>query len=246
MTRTHFMTPIPRFLARACCFAAIVLLAACGTPMALTGKTKQLDVSQKSMVLASFALTRSDGRAMPWPKLVQVVDLGAPKGSRVQSFAVDTDGMAYGDDSRHYVALLRMSLAPGRYTLGGIGGQLSTFPLNGRWQIPLGLQFDVPAQSVVYLGRVSADMRPRKDTEFRAGSLIPLIDQALLGISSSTFDVTTTDMSAFDLPLFTEAFPALRGLQIKTQALPAFDRSVIDRAFMGIESTAPKPNTKPD
>ena len=230
-----------RTIGRCAALCAVVLLTACGTPMGLTGKTKQLDVSQKSMVLATLALTRSDGRTMPWPKRVQVVATGAPNGSNIQTFAIDTEGMDYGEDNRHYVALLRIPLAPGKYTIGGVGGQISVFPMTGNWHVPLGLAFEVPAQSGVYLGRVAADMHPRKDAEFRAGPLIPLIDQAVLGISSSTFDVKVSDESATDLPLFVDAFAALRTQQIHTQILPAFDRTVIDRVFMG-EAPPPAPS----
>ncbi|MBS0338908.1 MAG: hypothetical protein JSS56_00170 [Proteobacteria bacterium] len=91
----------------------------------------------------------------------------------------------------------------------------------------------VPPQSVVYLGRISAHLRDRKDTEFRAGSLIPLIDQAALGISNATFDVAVSDQSSVDLPRFKQEFAALRTQAIQTQLLPAYDRGVFDRAFSG-------------
>lgn len=214
------------------------MICGCAAPTALTSKTEDIDLSQKSIVLATIELTREGNRTMPWPTRLQVLSTSATDALEMRSFAVDSEGMEYGEDNRHYVSLLRVSLPPGKFHFAGLMGEVSAFPFKGIFQAPLGLAFDVPPQAVVYLGRIKLHMRSRNDTEFRAGALFPLISQAALGVSTSTFDGSTEDASAADLPLFREAFPVLRTVDVKTQPLPQFDRAPIDRASMGNEATA--------
>jgi hypothetical protein len=219
----------------------VMVLYGCAAPTALTSKTSKLDLSQKSIVLATIEITRESNRSMPWPTRLQVMSTGATGSREIQAFAVDSEGMEYGEDGRNYVSLVRLSLAPGKFHLAGLMGQISAFPFRGLFQAPLGLMFEVPSQSIIYLGRVKIHMRPRKDNEFRAGSLIPLIDQAVLGISTSTFDISTEDASAVDLTLFKEAFPVLRDAEVKVLSLPPFDREPIDRTFIGGDVYKPAP-----
>jgi len=61
--------------------------------------------------------------------------------------------------------------------------------------------------------------RKRNEGEPRSGSVIPFIDQAVAGYSGGTFDITVTDKSATDIPLFIQTYPCLRGLQIGTAVM---------------------------
>lgn len=218
--------------------ACAALSGACSTPMPLSSSTKSLDLSQQSIVLFILEQTRAHGRTMPWPRLVSVVDNST---GNAQLIKVDATFMDYGKDSRQYVTPLRLALKPGRYSLGAVHGTIQFFPLAGSFFTPLGLGFEVPARSVVYLGRVCAHMRPRTDNEYRAGSLIPLVSQAVLEISTSTFDVEVKDTSAFDLPLFRESFPVLASQDIKTQILPQQDRLSLDREYGATSAPASPP-----
>lgn len=61
-------------------------------------------------------------------------------------------------------------------------------------------------------------MRTRKDDgEPPAGAPFPIVNQAVLGITSSTFDVSVADESTRDLTLFRESFPVLEAMDIKVQ-----------------------------
>jgi hypothetical protein len=233
------MTLLTRLFQAAILSSVAVLVLGCAAPTALTSKTKELDLSEKSIVLVTVELTRESNRTMPWPTRLQVMSTGATGAREVQAYAVDSEGMEYGEDNRHYVALVRLSLPPGKFHLAGLMGEVSAFPFKGIFQAPLGLAFDVPPGSVVYLGRVKLHMRSRKDTEFRAGALFPLVSQAALGVSTSTFDISTADASATDMPLFKETFSVLRNIDVKVQGLPSFNREPIDRAFVGSETPAP-------
>ena len=76
----------------------------------------------------------------------------------------------------------------------------------------------------VPIGHIEATVRERQGDEFKAGSSIPLIDQAVVGASGGTFDVAITDALSTDEALFRSKFPALTNVEIKRAILPPFDR----------------------
>lgn len=121
--------------------------------------------------------------------------------------------------------LLRMQLAPGQYRLMSVSGRAGAFPLVGHVIAPLHLPLLASEPGVFYLGHVNATLRERQGNEFKAGPSLPLIDQAVVGASGGTFDITISDRQAVDEPAFRTKFPALAGVPIKKTILPAFDRS---------------------
>ena len=63
----------------------------------------------------------------------------------------------------HTVYLMSMALEPGDYRLQGVSGMANAFPFLGGFFVPLLQDVHVPAQAIMYLGRVTAKLRPRKD-----------------------------------------------------------------------------------
>jgi hypothetical protein len=76
----------------------------------------------------------------------------------------------------------------------------------------------------MYLGHIDATVVERKDGEFRAGPLIPLIDQAATGFSGGTWDITVSDQFDDDVSAFRKDFPALSSASIERDVLPAWDK----------------------
>lgn len=74
------------------------------------------------------------------------------------------------------------------------------------------------------------------DHEYRAGELIPLVDQAVTGLSTGTFDIELRDMSEEDLRIMQEAYPAIRGVPIKKELAKIPDRFILDRQWRGEDS----------
>lgn len=221
-----------------------LLLSGCATTrMAVHSKSGPLDLSKESVVLMSLDLSKRDSKlSVPSPNGVSVVPTDAlptKEPRQAKRFSLDSEGATKGDGT-HNVVLVRMALAPGKYVLADAYGAVVTLPFAGSWLAPLGLAFEVPETSVVYLGRVAAELRPRKDDEFRAGPIFPLLDQGVTGVTGGTFDVLVSDRSDQDLTAFRETFPALQGVDIKKVALPAFDRTPYDRAFNGLPPLEPK------
>lgn len=120
--------------------------------------------------------------------------------------------------------LLRLALEPGSYELRGLTSLASSFPINGFFFVPMHSTLESKDAGVFYLGHVSATVRERQGNEFKAGPVIPLIDQAIAGASGGTFDVEITDQFATDEALFRSKFPALATVKITKAILPSFDR----------------------
>jgi hypothetical protein len=120
--------------------------------------------------------------------------------------------------------LMRMELNPGSYEVRAILGQAYGFPLVGTYLLPVHAPFKSIGPGVFYLGHIEADVRERKDNEFKAGPAVPLIDQAITGASTGTFEVVISDQFDKDEPAFRAKFPALAGVEIKKMIVPPFDR----------------------
>lgn len=205
----------------------VLFLVGCAnmTPMAVNKQTKNVDVTSKSVVLMTLDLARPEAsRYIPHPLSVVFTKIDGPATPERQVFKVDGDAGS-ADSKLHNKFLLRFALEPGQYEMSTVFGMANAFPIIASFQVPLLMQINVSPKSVTYVGRVNALMRPRVGNEFRAGSVIPLIDQAAAGVSGGTFDITVVDASKEDIPEFKSTFSSLATTEIRTELLPAFDRS---------------------
>jgi hypothetical protein len=113
------------------------------------------------------------------------------------------------------------------------------------FQVPLVTDFNAQSGSITYLGRVSATLHSRKSGEFRAGPLLPLIDQSVAGMSNSTWDVTIENRADIDVPLYQKTFKALTSASIATAPLLPFDRAAAQRWWDHHNSAQEKDKDKP-
>jgi hypothetical protein len=227
------------FTALLCC-----LLGGCATVnhMAFDKKTNSVDVATKSVVLMTIDVSRPDkSRFEPVPFDVNIEKPNAQSKQERQNFTLNKHEDAVQTENGHTLFLARMALEPGQYKLEAITGFARAFPVSGVFQVPLVTDFNVPPRCIIYVGRVTATLRSRESGEFRAGPLIPLIDQAVAGMSTSTWDVTLDDRSDKDLPLFQQTFKALESATIVKSPLPPFDRVAVQRWW---DNTSPKDNGK--
>lgn len=212
-----------------------VALAGCATvnPMAFDKEAKTIDTSEKSVVLMALEVSRSDdSRYVPTPFVVKLEQPNAQSKEERQNFKLDEDEDTVKDGERT-VYLTRMALKPGQYKMGEVMGQAKGFPFIGTFVVPLLMDLNVKPNSITYVGRLTANLRPRQGEEFRAGPVIPLIDQSVTGLSGGTWDVTAENLSEKDLALFRSHFPALTTATIENAPLPAFDRAAVQRWWEG-------------
>lgn len=207
--------PLPVALAGA-------LLAGCAPGMSLKSTTPAVDVGKQSLLLLSVQVANGKVPACI-PEAAQFVVEGA--GGQSLTFRADQEGLVANRVERNYNRyVMRVALDPGAYTVRGVGGICRMFPFTGNWFLPIHGEIEVPPGQVVYAGRVTGVTRDKTDADFRAGQMIPLIDQATVGFSNGTWDVTISDASADDLPAMKQAFPALQAVSVRTLILPPFDR----------------------
>jgi hypothetical protein len=218
--------------------AAIVLsvtLAGCVNVQTMALKKGQgaLDTATKSVVLMAVEVSRADeSRYQPLPSILWVTDLNW--GAREQSlrFQMSKKNDTTEVDGRT-MYLTSITLSPGRYHFEGISGIAAAFPFVGQFFIPIVADFEVKPGSVSYLGHLKATMRTRREGEFRAGSVVPLIDQSATGMINHSWDVVLDDQSGSDLAMFREHVPALAGLDIVIDPLPPWDRAAAQSRWDG-------------
>jgi len=89
--------------------------------------------------------------------------------------------------------------------------------------LPFDQTIEVPANKVVYLGNIDAVIQPRTDdSQPRAGSVIPLIDQSVAGFSNGTFATTIKDNFNEDVAEIKSKFPKVANLDFVNMTLPAW------------------------
>lgn len=225
---------------------ACVAITGCATvnPMAFDKNTTKIDTKDKSVILMTIDVSRSDdSRYVPKPFVVKFAKPNATTKEERQNFKMDTDTDTL-QENGHTVYLARIALVAGEYKLFDVTGMASAFPFNSLFVVPLNMDVNLAPNSVVYAGRVTAKLRDRKGDEFRAGPMVPLIDQAVTGMSGGTWDVSVDNMAEKDVAYFRTSFPALKDVTIDTKPLPAFDRAAAQRLWEG-EAPEPKKATEP-
>jgi hypothetical protein len=224
--------------------ASAALLAGCATPqqMAFDRKATSIDTSTKSVVLMIVDVSRADAsRWQPEAKLLSLELAGAKSAEERFTYPIAGDDDLVVLDKKN-VVLIRMALAPGVYQMQSIWGMASAFPIHGYFNVPLTGTLKVEPKSVSYAGRINAVMRPRKDGEFRAGPPTPIIDQAISGMTGSTWDVAVVDNFSQDISLFEDRFPSVKTVKVVKNMLPPFDRDAVQKAWVAAQG----PNYKGD
>jgi hypothetical protein len=109
--------------------------------------------------------------------------------------------------------LVSVDLESGDYSLKDIKGTSSGFFVAGTFGFPVNARLKLN-NGITYLGHITMTNHERKEGEERSGSVFPLVDNAVCGFSSGTFDVKVSDRGETDIPDFVQAYPALKDVNI--------------------------------
>jgi len=217
-----------RFFALTSVFIALQLTG-CATPTKMAFENNADRLTEKSKpVLLMTATLKNTYKTSFQPRLlvVHVEKPDAQEAADRLNFKMDDKGRNEANsETSGNSYLLRLELDPGHYEIRGLTSVATSFPINGFFFTPLHSSLEIKERGVFYLGHVTATVRERQGDEFKAGPTIPLIDQAIAGASTGSFDVEITDEFATDEALFRSRFPALAGVAIQKAILPAFDRA---------------------
>jgi hypothetical protein len=91
----------------------------------------------------------------------------------------------------------------------------------GHASVPLGVETEIKGGSVTYLGHMNLVIRAKNDgNEPNAGPVIPLIDQAVTGFSTGTYDLVIEDRFDEDMKSFISEYPGLERVMVEKSVLP--------------------------
>ncbi|HKJ33235.1 MAG TPA: hypothetical protein VKA34_15475 [Balneolales bacterium] len=203
-------------------FCVIVfMLGGCATikPPALSSDTNKIDVAKESIALLTVKIANEYKTSyQPNIKYVFVWSNGE-KDREKYSFKV---GEKYNEAENSFNEyLVSFQLPAGSYKLRELFAQSGIFPVIGSFAVPVYSSFSIAPNKIIYLGHLEAIIKERTDDkELRAGSVFPLIDQAVTGASGGTFVVTITDLFEDDIKLFQKKYPYLTQYQVDNLTLP--------------------------
>lgn len=203
---------------------SILLLNGCGAgkkKMALLPQMKSVDVSKESLALLTVKIS-NEYKPGHQPDIYSVTIRREEEDAKREFFEV-TEKEKYNEVKDSYNEyLISFKLSSGKYILRHILARRH-IPLlvKGAFVVPMFSSFSMEPNKVIYLGHIDATVKERiDDNMLRAGSVIPLIDQSVIGASGGTFVVNITDRYEDDIKLFQEKFPYLLDHRIENCTLP--------------------------
>jgi hypothetical protein len=217
-----------RLLVLVCVFAC-ALLSGCATrgKMPQLSKTSVLEAGHDPIYLVSLTL-RNEHISRYQPELIaaHLARPGSTKASDRVYFRPDDESEDETmDDDTGYRYFLRLQLPREDFVLTGFNALGSGFPFHGAFFAPVLASIPPRDSGIYYLGHIDAVVRARTGDEFRAGPVIPLLDQAATGASTGTFDVAISDRWTEDEARFHSHYPALKTMTVQKHLLPPFDRA---------------------
>lgn len=211
-------------------FISFIILNGCYAPIQLNKKQDKIDVSAKSLALTTVKISNQHKPGYQPTVIMASFDANSEgvESTQFSSFSstLPLSADIYKSETDKYNEhLLAFSLKPGSYNFRSLSCRYH-IPLliYANCYVPINSIIEIKANSVVYLGNIDAKIRERKNSEERAGSLIPLIDQAVAGFSTGTFDVVFTDKYDEDMIKFITEYPALKTVKIDKAILPPWTR----------------------
>lgn len=204
----------------------------CATNMALTKGQENVDLSEKSIALASIRISNQYKPGYQ-PDLLYAFFFA--NSTDAEKTHIDLKVEPFKSEKDKYNEyLMSFPLKPGKYTFSQIWGNYKVpMLMNAMCVVPLNTLIEIKPNSVTYLGHIDAIIRERKnDDEPRAGGVIPLLDQALAGFSGGTFDVVTKDNFEEDIKAYIAEYPALRKIKV--------EKAVMTQAIRPEQKTASK------
>ena len=207
-------------------FLVFAMTGCAGHKMALTKGQANIDVAKTSIALLSVKVSNQYKPSCQLDIAGPVICPQSETCSRYPPYLHKTEGPYRSEKDRFNEYLLSLELESGTYNLQYFWVKFEIPLLVGAvGKIPLDTKIDIMPNTISYLGHIDAVLRERKnDDEIRAGLVIPLIDQAVAGFSTGTFDVVVEDKYDEDMKLFVSEYPALQNTIVEKSILPQWIR----------------------
>ncbi len=205
-------------LVRLAMLLSIVAATGCATisPMPLSTGVSQLQTAEKSVLLAKVTI-RNENAPSHQPDLCCIF---VEKDGETYSYTKPTLVKEYAEQGKEY--LVSVDVAPGKAKIN-LARFIRQVPmlLMAMADLQFEQEIDVPSDSIVYVGNISAVIKDKEtDDDLSAGSLLPLVDQAVAGFSTGTFRVDISDNYEQDIAEFQSRYPFLKEREILKHVLP--------------------------
>ncbi len=183
------------------------------TPMPFTDKSNKKEFDKSTIGILGIKVSNEfKPHFQPFVKSFRIRSMDKPDGKTV-AFEVEVPENSIEKNYNEY--LVSFELAPGKYRFEGFFGSARSFPIVGHFQVPVYSEFQLAQNQIQYFGHITAKVVERKnDKEPRAGSIVPLIDQAVAGFSNGTFIVELSDKYEKDIALLHNKYPYLKKYKI--------------------------------
>ena len=202
-----------------------MLICGCGkaskAPLNMGGAA--LQIKDKSLVL--FTIDTANSKAKSYvPSVMRMIvtdDTSKKKKAYGIGKVIKGDGVIFTDGSTlpDEVCLMSMDLESGVYQITNIRGSSGVFPIRGNFAYNLPYLFEVKANEKIYIGRIKMVLRTKMDkSEQSSGGVIPLLDQAVTGFGTGTFELEHKSNYDEDMKLFMNKYPFLNGVEIKDES----------------------------
>jgi hypothetical protein len=193
--------------------ALAALVSGCATVKDAPLKANAADVDVSGEALVFLTARLSNAYKPSYPPKILVTFVQATGGSKeLLSFRTDEP---YDQGPSHFEHLVAFKLAPGSYQVRQIRAMHRGFPIMGMFEVPIYQTIEIKGPGAYYLGRVEATIVERKDDKLlRAGSVVPLIDQAVVGASGGTFEVKIADRFDEDMRILAPRYPAITKVKV--------------------------------
>lgn len=211
------------------CVVAAFTFSGCATRTKMPALDKAVAFAPGDTPIYLMTVTlRNDNAPRYQPEMIaaHVEKVGATRKTDRLNFLPDDEAeQELEPEEMGYRYFVRLRTPPGEYTLVGFTSLCSGFPFHGGTTAPLLAPLPQGGAGFIYLGHVAATVRKRVGNEFRAGPVIPLIDQAATGLSGGTYDISVADRWTEDEAEFIARFPGLKNAEVRKNILPPFDRA---------------------
>ena len=200
---------------------SVLVFAGCASvskmPLQVKGKTG-ISIAQKSILVATVSIKNANKDSQQ-PTICCIF---LKKDDKDLSFTEPTLISDKEKEGKTYI--VSMEVTPGTTQINMIRFVRQVpLLLMATADLPFNQTIEVPANKVVYLGKIDAVIQPRtNDLQPRAGSVVPLIDQSVAGFSNGTFTATVKDQFNEDVAEIKNKFPKVANLDFVNMTLPAW------------------------
>ena len=206
--------------------AIVFVLNGCATinPSALNTNITAIDLSKESIALLTVKVA-NEYKTSFQPNITAIfVGSDVEKDGEKFTFQIDGKYKEVEDSFNEY--LISFQLPAGTYKLLRLHAYNGdNFFITGIFSIPIYSTFSIEPQKIIYLGHIEATLVERTDEKLlRAGPVLPLLDQAVVGASGGTFVIQIEDLYESDIKLFQQRYPYLAKYQVENLTLPQWSQ----------------------